>query len=284
MTVRLYVQLTHRAGRAHLRLRRREEAAGRGKIPAGTGRRGSRPPQSIALEHRELHETLARASSEGAAIGRAAGELERALAPHFKREEQFATPPLGLLPDLALGRPTVAMRAVLPMSEALEARCRRMLREHEAIRRAATRFRAPAERSGREEFAVSLMILLPMPGRKRKYSTHSHFGRTICRRRKPRPAKVACFTGASSGIGRATARLFGGNVGTSRSSRTLMLPRGAAAAAEMEASGIECVFIHCDVANEQSVKDLFVEIRKRFGGLDVAFNNAGIARPASPDA
>lgn len=108
-------------------------------------------PQSLAAEHRELHDALARASSEGGAIGRAAAELERALAPHFKREEQIATPPLGLLPDLAHGRATAAMRAVLPMSEALERELPQMLREHEAIRRAAGRLRVVAQTSGREE-------------------------------------------------------------------------------------------------------------------------------------
>ena len=52
-------------------------------------------PKSIAIEHRELHEVLAQAAAEGGEIGTAAGELERALAPHFKREEEIATPPLG---------------------------------------------------------------------------------------------------------------------------------------------------------------------------------------------
>ena len=58
-------------------------------------------PASIAAEHRQLHETLERAAKEGGALGTAAQGLEDALAPHFRREEEIATPPLTLLPALA---------------------------------------------------------------------------------------------------------------------------------------------------------------------------------------
>src|SRR5574338_556652 len=103
-----------------------------------------RTPDSIAAEHHELHETLARASKEAGELGRAAGELERALAPHFKREEEIATPPLGRLPALARGDATREMRAVLPMPETLERELPQMLREHDVIREAVGKFRAAA--------------------------------------------------------------------------------------------------------------------------------------------
>lgn len=109
-------------------------------------------PRSIATEHHELHETLERATSEAGELGAAARELERVLAPHFAREEQIASPPLGLLAALAHGPATVRMRAVLPMTEALERELPQMLREHEGIVEAAARFRAAAERSGRQEY------------------------------------------------------------------------------------------------------------------------------------
>lgn len=111
-----------------------------------------RTPQSIAVEHQELHETLARASKEADGIGAAARELERALAPHFEREEEIATPPLGLLPALAQGAATSEMRAVLPMTDALERELPQMLREHQAIREAARKFRSAAERGGRQDY------------------------------------------------------------------------------------------------------------------------------------
>ena len=109
-------------------------------------------PQSLAVEHRELHEVLARASKEGGELGRTAEELEKALAPHFKREEEIATPPLGLLPKLARENATADMRAVLPMTDALERELPQMLREHEIIRAAVTRFRAVAAKTGRDEY------------------------------------------------------------------------------------------------------------------------------------
>ena len=74
------------------------------------------------------------------------------MAPHFKREEEIATPPLGLLPKLARENPTADMRAVLPMTDALERELPQMLREHEVIRLAVTRFRAAAAKAGRDEY------------------------------------------------------------------------------------------------------------------------------------
>jgi iron-sulfur cluster repair protein YtfE (RIC family) len=109
-------------------------------------------PQSLVAEHRELHEVLARASREGGELGRAADELEKALAPHFKREEEIATPPLGLLSKLAREDATADMRAVLPMTDALERELPQMLREHEVIRAAVTRLRAVAAKAGRDEY------------------------------------------------------------------------------------------------------------------------------------
>jgi hypothetical protein len=109
-------------------------------------------PKSIAVEHAELHETLARAAAEGGEMAAAAGELESALAPHFKREEQIATPPLGLLPALARGDATTEMRSVLPMTHALERELPQMLREHEAIRDALIKFRLAAEHGGRQDY------------------------------------------------------------------------------------------------------------------------------------
>ena len=111
-------------------------------------------PKSIALEHRELHDLLARAVAEGGEVGAAAGELERALAPHFKREEEIATPPLGLLPALARADASAEMRAVLPMTDALERELPQMLREHEAIRRALNQFRATAERNRKQDYVL----------------------------------------------------------------------------------------------------------------------------------
>jgi hypothetical protein len=109
-------------------------------------------PQSIAAEHRELHEVLAGATREPGELGAAARGLETALAPHFKREEEIATPPLGLLGALAHAPATSEMRAVLPMTDALEAELPRMLEEHEGIKAAAAKFRAAAVAAKRDDY------------------------------------------------------------------------------------------------------------------------------------
>lgn len=109
-------------------------------------------PASIAAEHHELHETLARAAREPGETGRAAKALEATLAPHFKREEEIATPPLGLLPQLAKGDVTPEMRSVLPLTQALERELPQMLREHDAIRVAVGTFRNAAQAAKRPEY------------------------------------------------------------------------------------------------------------------------------------
>lgn len=113
---------------------------------------GMETPPSLAAEHRVLHEVLARASKEGGELGSAAEGLKKALAPHFKREEEIATPPLGLLPKLAREQTTADMRAVLSMTDALERELPQMLKEHERIREAAGKFRSAAEKAGKAEY------------------------------------------------------------------------------------------------------------------------------------
>ena len=109
-------------------------------------------PSSLAAEHRKLHDVLGSAAKEGGELGCTAEELEKALGPHFRREEEIATPPLGLLPKLAKGDATADMRAILPMTQALERELPRMLQEHAIIREAVKTFRAAAEKAGREEY------------------------------------------------------------------------------------------------------------------------------------
>ena len=122
-------------------------------------------PKSIATEHAELHETLAHVAAEGGEMAAAAGKLEGALAPHFKREEQIATPPLGLLPALARGDATAEMRSVLPMTHALERELPQMLREHEAI---------PNTEAVRITYVLPIISRL-MLGRKRSFSIQPPF-------------------------------------------------------------------------------------------------------------
>jgi NAD(P)-dependent dehydrogenase (short-subunit alcohol dehydrogenase family) len=90
--------------------------------------------------------------------------------------------------------------------------------------------------------------------------------------------RIALVTGASSGIGRASA------VALAEEGFTVVLAgrrREMLAEAAAEA-GAGALAVPCDVTAAASVDELFREIEERFGRLDVLFNNAGIGSPPSP--
>src|SRR6476620_11413455 len=93
--------------------------------------------------------------------------------------------------------------------------------------------------------------------------------------------KVAIVTGASSGIGRATAKLFAAEgakvvVGARRESELASL------VAEIKASGGTAVALAGDVRSEAYAQALVALAVKTFGRLDVAFNNAGTLGEGGP--
>lgn len=110
-------------------------------------------PESIRVEHAEIHTELVNAAREPDPVGAAARDLAAVLHPHFVREEQIALPPLSLLAPLARGEATPAMRAVLPLTDSLRAELPRMLEEHVAIRAATTRMGEVARAEGNTQVA-----------------------------------------------------------------------------------------------------------------------------------
>ncbi|MDD4985875.1 MAG: hemerythrin domain-containing protein [Dehalococcoidales bacterium] len=90
-------------------------------------------PTSLQLEHKELHAELAKAIAVPGKLGKAAQNVATVLEPHFKKEEEYALPPLGLLPILAGGKIRPEMRAVLLMTDRLKADLPHMLEEHKTI-------------------------------------------------------------------------------------------------------------------------------------------------------
>lgn len=87
--------------------------------------------------------------------------------------------------------------------------------------------------------------------------------------------KIAVVTGAGQGIGRAVAEEFC-REGASVAIAEMDEEAGREAAAEIAGAGGRCVFIHTDVASEESVKAMAEAVRREFGALHVLVNNAGI--------
>ena len=90
-------------------------------------------PQSLRSEHEELHAELKKAASEAGEVGKAAQAVDRALRPHFIKEEEYALPPLGLLSSLAEGSVAGDTEAALEMAGRLKRDLGQMLEEHRTI-------------------------------------------------------------------------------------------------------------------------------------------------------
>ena len=87
--------------------------------------------------------------------------------------------------------------------------------------------------------------------------------------------KIALVTGAGTGIGKACAKALS-KAGYAVVLAGRKLEPLQAAAKEMNG---ETLCISTDVTDPKSVANLFAETKKKFGRLDVLFNNAGLSAP-----
>ena len=95
------------------------------------------------------------------------------------------------------------------------------------------------------------------------------------------PNKVAIITGASSGMGRVTAYLFakeGAKVAVADVNDT----GGEETVSNIKANGGEAIFVHTDVSSATDVQNLVKETVKKFGRIDILFNNAGKGGKRAP--
>jgi len=76
--------------------------------------------------------------------------------------------------------------------------------------------------------------------------------------------KVCVITGAASGIGAETARLF-----QSEGAKVVGV--------DLSAESVGDLALQADVTDEDQVRDMYARTRSEFGGIDVLFNNAGIS-------
>jgi 3-oxoacyl-[acyl-carrier protein] reductase len=89
--------------------------------------------------------------------------------------------------------------------------------------------------------------------------------------------RVALVTGASQGIGRATALALA-QAGARVAAAARNAEKLASVVAEIAAAGGEGLAVPMDVADADQVKSGFRQTIERFGGLDILVNNAAITR------
>lgn len=90
--------------------------------------------------------------------------------------------------------------------------------------------------------------------------------------------QVAFITGASSGMGLATARAFA-EAGAAVTLADVNADALQAAERELTAAGHRVLYARCDVADEDQVAAAVASTVETFGSLDLAYNNAGIQSP-----
>jgi len=90
--------------------------------------------------------------------------------------------------------------------------------------------------------------------------------------------KIALVTGAGSGIGRAVSAALA-NAGWNL---VLAGRRAEELTRTAELTGPNTLSVPTDVSQPDSVRELFIKIKDRFGRLDFLFNNAGMGAPPVP--
>ena len=88
--------------------------------------------------------------------------------------------------------------------------------------------------------------------------------------------KIAIVTGAASGMGASTAKLFA-DEGAKVIVTDLAIDDGTSVADEIASDGGEALFLKLDIAREADWKSAVSEIIATYGQIDVLINNAGIS-------
>ena len=94
--------------------------------------------------------------------------------------------------------------------------------------------------------------------------------------------KVAVVTGAASGMGEATAKLFA-DQGAKVAAIDLNAEGLASVVAEIKAAGRSVRGWTLDLADGNAIDACFADIAVHFGGIDILINNAGISMPTPID-
>jgi Hemerythrin HHE cation binding domain len=110
-------------------------------------------PPSLKHEHGELRASLEIATKAAGKSGDAAREVSRLMEPHFRKEEEYALPPLDALAVLAGGGLPESPKAIIDKTDRLRVELAGMLKEHEIIAKAVEHLYETATVDARPELA-----------------------------------------------------------------------------------------------------------------------------------
>lgn len=91
-------------------------------------------PSSIKAEHKYLLDKIYKISLFQDSTGRVAIKLNDLMQHHFKEEEDYVLPPLGLLPLLSTGKLPEQSKEVIVLTEKLKSQLSHMSAEHQLIK------------------------------------------------------------------------------------------------------------------------------------------------------
>jgi Hemerythrin HHE cation binding domain len=117
-------------------------------------------PEAVKVEHEKLRKELDRAVALGGETADAARAVLKVLSPHMILEEEYAAPPLRLLPHLARGEFVPEMSRILARTESLKAEMPRMLGEHKLIVEALRRLLQAAVRERHDGYTTFAQKLI----------------------------------------------------------------------------------------------------------------------------
>lgn len=91
-------------------------------------------PAVIKRDHEYLLSEIAKLALLQDSTGKAAVKLKELMQHHFKEEEDYVLPPLGLLPLLAEGKLPALSEEIISLTEKLKAQQNHMIAEHQLIK------------------------------------------------------------------------------------------------------------------------------------------------------
>lgn len=103
-------------------------------------------PQVLLEGHKNLFNDIKSIISLGGNIGENAKLLADISRPHFKKEEEYALPPLGLLSALYEGNWKIESAAAMEMADKLDAKLSEMKKDHDIIRKILENLKTAAEK------------------------------------------------------------------------------------------------------------------------------------------